>query len=133
MLPRITEDTKAAMGFSQVNPEIFVNIFSIPWMQEYLQNDPESFLKKVTCPVLAIYGSKDVQVPAKENIKALEKALKHGKGTDHTIKEIPELNHLFQICETGYPSEYGTIKQTISPNVLDLLVGWISEKINCNR
>ncbi len=54
--------------------------------------------------------------------------LKLGKHPDYTLKEIPNINHLFQYCKTGYPSEYYTIKETISPIVLDLLGNWITDK-----
>jgi len=38
------------------------------------------------------------------------------------------LNHLFQTATTGAPSEYVTIDETISPQVLDLLASWITER-----
>ena len=38
---------------------------------------------------------------------------------------LPGLNHLFQTAETGLPSEYGTIEETMSPRVLDLIRDWI--------
>jgi len=128
MLPRINEKTKVVLGFSQLPPEVFISIFSIPWMKEYLNSRPESFLRKVTCPVLAIYGNKDVQAPAKENIEAINRTLKQNKKTDYTIKEIPDVNHLMQNCITGYPSEYETINKEVSPEIVNLLAVWISDR-----
>ena len=94
----------------------------------FLNTNPESYLVKIKCPVLAVYGSKDVQVPP-ENIKAMKKSLKQSKNIDYTIKEIPYANHLFQKCKTGYPSEYNKIKRTTSPSVLSITVDWISHRI----
>ena len=121
MLPRINKNTKEALGFSQVTPEIFVNIFSMRWMHEFLNNHPESSLIKVKCPIFAIYGEKDVQVPPKENINAIATILKRRKNLDFTIKEIPNVNHLFQYCKTGYPSEYEVNKQTMVPEALNTI------------
>ncbi|MDR3260879.1 MAG: alpha/beta hydrolase, partial [Tannerella sp.] len=86
-----------------------------PWMKYFLGYDPVPALEKVKCPVLAINGGKDLQVPAKVNLEAIKAALTRGGNKQVTTKEIPGLNHLFQECETGLPVEYPTIEQTFSP------------------
>ena len=48
---------------------------------------------------------------------------------DVTIKTMPGLNHLFQPCKTGEVTEYGSIEQTMSPEVLDLIAGWIAKRV----
>ncbi len=98
---------------------------TIPWMQYFLRYDPSPALEKVKCPVLAVNGDKDLQVPAKENLSAISMALKKGGNKKVTIKEYPGLNHLFQECTTGSPSEYASIEQTFSPDVLKDLADWI--------
>lgn len=127
MFPRINDETKAVLGFGQLTPEIFVSIFSIPWMQSYLNSSSVSYLKEVKCPVLAIYGEKDVQVPAKENIEAINNKLGESETSNYSIVKIPNVNHLFQYCETGYPSEYRKCKQSMVPEVLNIISDWISE------
>lgn len=96
-----------------------------PWMRFFLSFDPQKSLKKVKCPVLALNGEKDLQVPPKENIVAIENALKKAGNKDYTVKKIPELNHLFQHCTTGSPTEYATIEETFSPEVLEIIGEWI--------
>jgi alpha-beta hydrolase superfamily lysophospholipase len=96
-----------------------------PWMQYFLRYDPVPALERVKCPVLAVIGCKDLQVPAKENIPAIRRALKRGGNTKATVKEYPGLNHLFQECTTGAPAEYASIEQTFSPDVLKDLGDWI--------
>ena len=128
MLPRINDKTKAVLGFTQLTPETFVSIFSIPWLQELLHSSPESILTKLKCPILGIYGSKDVQVPPL-NGESLNKILEESAHANYTVKEIVNAYHLFQHCKTGYPSEYPTNPQTMIPEVLALLDGWISDKI----
>ena len=100
-----------------------------PWFRFFVKYDPRPTLEKVKCPVLAIGGSKDLQVPAKENLAAIKKALKEGGNKDFTVMEIPGLNHLFQEAKTGAPSEYAKIKETISPKALKIMGDWISKRV----
>ena len=99
-----------------------------PWFRYFLSYDPRPALEKVKCPVLAILGEKDLQVPPKENLPALEKALKAGGNADFTVKELPSLNHLFQTSKTGAVSEYGEIEETFAPSALDLVADWILKR-----
>lgn len=96
-----------------------------PWMQYFIKYNPAPTLEKVKCPVLAMNGEKDLQVPAKENLEAIKKALTKGKNKKVTIKELPNLNHLFQECKTGSPAEYADIEQTFSPIALTEILKWI--------
>jgi pimeloyl-ACP methyl ester carboxylesterase len=98
-----------------------------PWMQYFIKYDPASALEKVKCPVLAINGEKDLQVPAKENLEAIRSALTKGGNKHFTTKEIPGLNHLFQECNTGLPTEYAGIEQTFSPAALNEVLTWLRE------
>jgi uncharacterized protein len=105
------------------------NRFTNPWMSLFLKYDPAPILEKVKCPVLAINGEKDLQVTPKENLLAIENALKKGKNKKYTIKEYPNLNHMFQECETGLPAEYSMIEQTFSPIVMEDVANWILDTI----
>ncbi|GHT72399.1 alpha/beta hydrolase [Bacteroidia bacterium] len=96
-----------------------------PWMQYFIKYNPAPALEKVKCPVLAINGDKDLQVPAKINLEAIKSALQKGGNKKVTIKELPGLNHLFQEAETGLPTEYATIEQTFSPVALNEITEWI--------
>ena len=98
------------------------------WFRRFLAMDPRENLRKVTCPVLAVNGALDLQVPAKENLPRIEKALKDGGNKDVTIVEFPGLNHLFQTCKTGAPTEYGASEETISPVVLETVTSWIRKR-----
>ena len=100
-----------------------------PWMFDFIRFDPATVLAKVNCPVLALNGSKDVQVPAKPNLQIIEESLKSNDNQDVTIIELEGLNHLFQECNTGLPQEYAVIEQTFSPDVLALMKDWIVEKM----
>jgi pimeloyl-ACP methyl ester carboxylesterase len=96
-----------------------------PWMRYFIRYNPGPALEKVTCPVLAINGSKDLQVPATENLTAIRNALDRGGNRNVTIQQFPGLNHLFQPAETGLPAEYAVSEQTLSPDVLKAIANWI--------
>ncbi len=95
------------------------------WFRFFITYDPYPALTKLKCPVLALIGSKDLQVPPKENLAAIEKALKEGGNNNFKTMELENLNHLFQSCETGAVAEYAQIEETISPKVLKILSDWI--------
>lgn len=97
-----------------------------PWMRYFIRYNPEPVLQKVKMPVLALNGSNDLQVPAKENLDGIRKALAKNKNV--TVKELPGLNHLFQEAKTGLPQEYGTIEQTFSPAALAEISNWIGRQ-----
>lgn len=96
-----------------------------PWFRYFLPYDPVPALKATKCPVLAIIGERDLQVPPKENNPVIEAALKAGGNKDFTVKELPGLNHLFQASKTGTVIEYGEIEETINPAALELIGDWV--------
>ncbi len=96
-----------------------------PWYRSFLAYDPVPALRKLKCPVLAMWGSKDLQVPPAENLPAVEKALKSGHNKNFNVVEITGLNHLFQDARTGSPMEYASIKESISPRAMEVISKWI--------
>jgi fermentation-respiration switch protein FrsA (DUF1100 family) len=96
-----------------------------PWIVYFLRYNPVPALEKVTCPVLAINGEKDLQVPPKENLDLIKKALEKAGNNHFVVKELSGMNHLFQECKTGLMNEYGTIEQTFSPVALREMLQFI--------
>ena len=96
-----------------------------PWWRYTLTYDPATALRKVTCPVLALNGEKDLQVPPAQNLPAIRKALEGGGNKHFEVDELPGLNHLFQTAKTGSPTEYAQSEETISPVALDKIASWI--------
>ena len=103
-----------------------------PWVRTWLALDPVPYLEKVRAPVLAISGDRDIQV-TKDNLPLIERALRRGKNRDAAVKLIPGVNHLFQHCTTGLPSEYGAIEQTFAPEALQLVIDWIATRTAARR
>ncbi|MBF9142436.1 alpha/beta hydrolase family protein [Hymenobacter properus] len=104
-----------------------IDVATSPDYRHLLADRPAQTLAKVHCPVLALGGSKDRQVPAPQNLAATAAALKTAGNRDVTVKELPDLNHLFQTAGTGGPEEYGTIEETFSPSALQLIGDWIAQ------
>lgn len=102
-----------------------VDMLFSPWFRAFMAHDPRPVLAKVKVPVLALVGELDLQVDADQNLPEIEKALKKAKNRRVTARRLPGLNHLFQPAQTGLVAEYGAIEQTMSPEVLALVSGWI--------
>lgn len=125
-----TADVKYPEGMTKEEYIKFqINEYTNTWMKYFIKLDPSIALEKVKCPVLALNGLKDLQVPPKENLVAIKNALAKGKNKNLTIKELPNLNHLFQECMTGAPSEYDKIEQTFSPTALTEILNWIKIQV----
>ena len=120
------KDPKFGSGASeeQLKAALEAQLFT-PWMQNLLRLDPGEYLQKVTIPVFAVNGSLDTQVSASINLKAISDALTRAGNKDFTTKEYPRLNHLFQTCETGSPTEYPTLEETFNEEVMSDIVEWI--------
>jgi pimeloyl-ACP methyl ester carboxylesterase len=102
---------------------------STPWFRFFIGHDPATALAKVSCPVLAIIGEKDVQVDPVLNLPAIRQALAAGGNTDATVEELPGLNHLFQTCTTGAVSEYDRIEETLAPVAIDTVRDWLVKRL----
>jgi uncharacterized protein len=95
------------------------------WMQYFILLDPAVFLSRVKCPVLALNGGNDLQVPPKEDLAGISSSLLKAGNKKVTTIELPKLNHLFQESATGLPADYGKIEQTFSPAALAQVLQWM--------
>lgn len=95
------------------------------WFRYAMNFSPLPYLERVSCPVLALNGTLDLQVSAKENLAGIRKALLKAKNKNHQEIEIPGLNHLFQRAKTGNPLEYARIEETVNPEVMQKVTDWL--------
>jgi fermentation-respiration switch protein FrsA (DUF1100 family) len=106
-----------------------VGQLTTPWFREFLVMDPAPYLASVGVPVLALFGTKDLQVPSKENAAAMKAALGSkapgGRSAKSAIVELEGLNHLFQTAGSGSPDEYGAIEETFAPEALRRVADWV--------
>ena len=115
----------AAEGVPDAQIAAQTKALTSPWFRYFLTYDSATALRKLTCPVLALSGEKDLQVPPAQNLPAIRKALEESGNKHVEVDELPGLNHLFQTAKTGSPSEYAQIEETMSPVALDKIAAWI--------
>ena len=102
-----------------------------PWMKAFLNMDFSQFLKSIKCPVMALGGSNDLNVPAEFNMKVLKSKLP--SNSKDFIKIYPGLNHLFQHSSTGNPLDYVNIEETMSEEVMNDVCTWINKVTNTHH
>ena len=102
---------------------------SSKWFHYFIGFDPRPYLQKLKCKVLALGGSKDIQVIAKTNLEGIRLALKKSRSPKHDVIELPGLNHLFQDCTRCSVDEYGDLEETFSPAALAVMDDWLLKNI----
>ena len=117
---RDVEAVLIAAGQSPAQAQASLRLLSSPWYRWFAAHDPAPALAGLDVPLLAIYGGKDLQVPADQNAEALARIQ-----PDAEIVVLPGLNHLMQTAGTGLPGEYGTITETLAPEALSTVTDWI--------
>jgi hypothetical protein len=133
MLAGLTDEQRRTAQLTPATMEANVGMLSSPWFRYFLVTDPRPTLRRVRVPVLALNGSRDLQVPPRENLSAIEAALREGGNRDFRTLELPGLNHLFQTATTGSPTEYARIEETMSPAVLNEISTWILQRFGPRR
>ncbi len=132
--PALTEQKLRAMlreadpGLPTPRIDAAVRRFLSPWFVFSIRHDPAQTLQMVRCPVLALFGEKDAQVPPEGNAAAIRKALEQAGNPAFSVEVLPNLNHFLQTCKTGAPTEYGQIEETIAYSALARVREWITEK-----
>lgn len=139
IIQKTPDDTQAQgqllLYYSAISPQLAAQVkpqlpmLTSPDYRHLLADRPALTLARVRCPVLALGGSKDVQVPTTRNLAATAAGLKAAKNRDVTVQELPGLNHLFQTAKTGAPDEYATIEETFAPAALQVIGDWITRHI----
>lgn len=97
-----------------------------PWMRFFLRYDPRPALEQLRCPVLALFGERDLQVAPALNLEPMRHALRDCPDAD--VVALPGLNHLLQRATTGLPSEYPAIETTIDPAALERIDTWLAAR-----
>jgi pimeloyl-ACP methyl ester carboxylesterase len=120
LLARRAPDYEIAQTLRQVDSR---------WMRYLATYDPAETLRKVRCPVLAVNGSRDIQVPAEENIARIREALEAGGNKNFHTEILPGLNHMFQRCKKCTITEYGLLDETFSPDALKVIEDWMVKTV----
>ena len=100
-----------------------VQVQSRPFM---LLLDPASFASGCPCPVLAVYGSLDMQVNDGTNAPVMTRALSGKPGS--SVEVLVGANHLFQAAVTGGFEEYSTLPRRFVPGLIPLVMDFIQSR-----
>lgn len=115
-------DRLVAMSVQQTMPQV-----TSPWFRGFLLHDPAQNIARVACPVLVVYGGKDIQVIPEVNLPSMEAALQDNP--DHEIIVVPEANHLFQRAVTGEVEEYASLPPEFIEGFLETVSSWIAARV----
>lgn len=103
-----------------------IGAISSPFYKGFLRMDPSIYLPRITCPILALNGSKDMQVGAKRNLAQIRSLASSSPSV--TVKELEGLNHLFIPANSGHPNEYLFLPPGFSPEALSTLLNWLHQQ-----
>lgn len=124
----LSEEDLAAIG--DVENYVAANLMQTsatatsPWFGEFITTDPAEYAAACRCPVLAVYGSLDVQVDAGLNAPVMAEAL---AGNEASAVEVLEgANHLFQEANTGSVEEYASLGPRFVPGLIPLVLSRIN-------
>jgi len=114
-IAKSTKDSYRVQGIRKINAK---------WMREFLAYDPAEDLARIEVPVLAITGSKDIQVdPADLDIMA---GLVSSEFEPHVV---PDLTHLLRADSSPIPSintYREQLKDPVDPRVIGLVTDWLA-------
>lgn len=122
----LTKDQKKETGLSNIECYGWALTVAKPWMRTFLNLNPIHYISQMTCPLYAIWGDKDCQVPPEKNLDAIEEACRQNNIPCKTVV-LKGINHLGQICETGSVEEYQTLGQSPDDVVLETIVRFLNE------
>jgi len=97
------------------------------WMRELLAYNPALDLSAISVPVLALTGSKDIQVDP-EDLKLMEKLVQ----APFEYHILPDVTHLLR-KETGAASISNykqMVRQPLDERIPDIIYDWLSRQIN---
>lgn len=123
------ESERLSWAFTEPKIDMYVNIVTSPAYHFYLNYDPRPILEAIKVPTLAIVGSLDMTTSPAKIFPILKKAFEISGHKEYTLIELPNLNHVFQTCQTGALSEYATIKETMAPVALYTISAWVTKTI----
>ncbi len=104
-------------------------VMTTKWFRYFISFDPQPYLQKLQCKVLALNGSKDVQMIAATNLPGIRASLQKSHSPKYDVIELPGLNHLFQTCIRCRPAEYEDLEETFSPTASAVMDDWLLKNV----
>jgi pimeloyl-ACP methyl ester carboxylesterase len=102
-----------------------LDVVTSKWGRFLVSSDPRDDQAKMKARVLALYGEKDVQVPAGLNAPALKQTFREVGKTNYEVQVLDDANHLFQKAVTGSADEYEELPKEFVPGFTEAVAAWI--------
>ena len=141
--PRFLEKTRAdialmdssmrrALGDGREHADILfrqqMEMMDTPWFRSLIAYDPAMVIPALACPVLALYGERDLQAPGPINAEGMRAALAVPAHAASSVALIPGINHLFQTATIGSPTEYPSLEKEFAPGIVERIAAWILQR-----
>jgi len=124
---------KSDSTYAEQMAETQLRSLANPWVKFFFSYNPTNAIESLDCPLLILFGGKDMQVPVKLNKKPFETALKNADNHNYKIVVFPNANHLFQSAKSGLPEEYKKLDKKFVPDFISTIVNWLNEKVKENN
>lgn len=126
-LGELTDQQKIDYGIGTL-PEAVFSLLKSPWMNFYFDYDPRTALAYIKCPVLSLFGEKDLQSIPEVEMPAIKGAIEVAQNLDFEQEVLTGLNNMFQPCQTGSPREYYAIETSFDESALELISKWLQRR-----
>ncbi len=126
-LSNFPEPVRASIGDVEAFAKKEAEPITSPWFTHFVRFEPSDYLENVQIPTLVLNGTPDLQVPAEENLAAIESSLEKAGNDRFEIIRLEGLNHLFQTAETGRVEEYAQIEETFNPAAMQKIADWMND------
>jgi pimeloyl-ACP methyl ester carboxylesterase len=100
----------------------------LAWLREHYNADPAKVLARVACPVLALNGAKDLQVPPSEG-ELIAAALRKGGNNAVDVILLDDLNHVLRHHPEEPSLMYQHLDEPVDPRVTSAIVAWAREQV----
>lgn len=131
-----TVSPETIMNMGLVSPQAdegfvaaYMNIFNNKWLKTYYTMNPQPYIEKLSCKVLALNGEKDIEVVPSVNLDGFRKSLQKSPSKNYEVKELKGLNHYFQECHQCTTGEYAMLNETISPAAMKEISDWLNRNV----
>jgi pimeloyl-ACP methyl ester carboxylesterase len=128
------EGEKTALEWSQIRKQLESQLMSdyenlqSAWSKEFLFNEPANNWMLVQCPVLAVWGERDMQIIPEVNRLKIESAVARGSAKSFRLEQIKGLNHWLQNAppESNLEMEENA---PISKELLQAIESWVAAQL----
>ena len=92
----------------------------LAFMARIYDYDPVPALERVTCPLLAIWGQRDIYVPVAASAERFAAALGRGGDGSFRLEVVADADHGLRLPATGDDERGPRI-----PDLMDMIVTWL--------